>query len=72
VVRGRRVLELGCGVALPGLLAAKHLGARFVALTDRQNGRLWMSRRQAAEVQINKMTDTCIVYSPLHYSVTGL
>jgi len=34
-VKGRRVLELGCGLGLPGIVASRWLGAEHVLLTDR-------------------------------------
>ena len=35
-LKGKRVIELGCGVGLPGLVAYS-LGAEVVHLTDRYN-----------------------------------
>lgn len=49
LVRGRRVLEIGAGVGLPGLVAAGALGAERVVQTDYQAGALALCARNAAQ-----------------------
>ncbi|CAN5858966.1 hypothetical protein BH11MYX2_BH11MYX2_05830 [soil metagenome] len=49
-VRGKRILELGAGTGLPGIIAAS-LGARVVQ-TDRQNVALHVSKMNATRNQV--------------------
>lgn len=60
LVAGRRVLEIGAGVGLPGL-AAQHLGAS-VTQTDYQDAPLMLARRNAARNGV-----TGIVYRTLDW-----
>ncbi len=48
LVRGRRVLEIGAGCGLPGLVA-RALGAARVTQTDYQEAALMLARRNAAQ-----------------------
>ena len=67
VIRGTAVLELGCGVGVPGLVAAR-LGARKVVLTDTAApGALDAA---AAAIASNELSDT-VVAEPLMWGDRG-
>eukprot|EP00041_Stephanoeca_diplocostata_P012992 m.221060 g.221060 ORF g.221060 m.221060 type:complete len:319 (-) comp19179_c0_seq4:569-1525(-) len=53
--RGKRVIELGCGPGIPGILAAK-LGAADIVLTDFEDGVLEVTRRN---VEANNELGSC-------------
>ncbi|ETW09660.1 hypothetical protein H310_00176 [Aphanomyces invadans] len=61
LVAGKRVLELGAGTALPGLLAAK-LGAAHVMLTDKDEVAL---RNARGAIKLNGIAPTTITLMPL-------
>eukprot|EP00927_Polykrikos_kofoidii_P050933 TRINITY_DN44768_c0_g1_i1.p1 TRINITY_DN44768_c0_g1~~TRINITY_DN44768_c0_g1_i1.p1 ORF type:complete len:280 (+),score=40.19 TRINITY_DN44768_c0_g1_i1:30-842(+) len=54
-VRGKRVLELGCGLGTLGIFCAK-LGASHVLLTDREPSVLSLARKSA---ETNNVADRC-------------
>lgn len=55
LVRGRRVLELGCGPGLAGI-AAGLVGARRVVLTDGDTGSVELAQRN---IELNGLAATC-------------
>lgn len=60
VVQGQVVLELGAGVGLPSLLAAR-LGAKHVSITDRADGVQALANVREA-VEANGLADTCDIF----------
>jgi predicted nicotinamide N-methyase len=71
IVSSKRVLELGAGTALPGLLAVK-LGATSVLLTDRSDMDLKNARDSIALNRLGDKAVTTVVFSQAAHDETFL